>query len=317
MYKNISLAKNTLPLIKDMINNFEKFKINVLEVSKATIIDCGLTSQGSIIAGLSFTKIALGGLADVQLTLPLNGNNDRLMTVQVSTSFPTLATLGCQAASWNVNIKDFSAMVCGPGRALAQKPSKIYKLLNYKDESDIAIFCMEANQIPSEEVITYFAEKCAVKKENLILLVIKTNCLVEYIQMASRAIEIGVFKLVELLNFPFDQILHAVGLGIVSPITNDIDNSNDRVNNALIYGTKLFLVVQSTPRDNLDKLIKEIPSKSSSWYGQKFLNLFSRVNRDFSKFDLKLLAPSEIVVNDIRTGKIYQEGKIDLQFIKS
>ena len=300
----ISLTKEVIPLVEKMIEQAEKLKITVKKIDEATIIDCGINTEGSFSAGLLFTKISLGGLAKVQLNLPISKDNS-LLTIQVDTSFPVLATLGCQAASWNINKGEFFGMACGPGRALAKKPSKIFKLLEYQDANEKAILCIESDQLPNEEVIQYLAEKCHVEKKNLFLLMIKTACLVEYVQMAARAIELGIFRLVEQLAYPKERILHAVGTGIIPPMSQDNELSNDRVNNALIYGTKLYLIVKSEQNDNLPELIKKIPSKSSPSYGKKFLDLFSEAGKDFAKFDLTLLAPTEIIVNDIRTGKTY------------
>ncbi|NHJ84240.1 MAG: methenyltetrahydromethanopterin cyclohydrolase [Asgard group archaeon] len=311
MYDNISLAKEAMLFVTELKDNAEKYNVKITKVNNATIIDCGINTEGSIQAALLFTKITLGGLAKVTLDLPITDNNSSFLRIQVASSHPTLAAIGCQAASWNINKDDFFGMACGPGRALAQKPSKVFKLLEYKDNSDIAILCIESDKVPSEDVVSYIAEKCNVKVENLILLLIKTECLVEYIQMAARAIELGLFKLVQHMNYPKERILHAVGTGLIPPLSVDKELSNDRVNNALIYGTKLFLIVKSEPGDNLLSLLPEIPSNASKSYGKSFLELFKEADEDFANFDLTLLAPSELIVNDIRTGEIHHLGKID------
>ncbi|MGC9778162.1 MAG: methenyltetrahydromethanopterin cyclohydrolase [Candidatus Heimdallarchaeota archaeon] len=310
---NISLTKEALPIVNELIENAEKLKVKVAKVNEATIIDCGIKTEGSLEAGLLFTRISLGGLADVQLNFPVAGSS--FPAVQVATSFPVLATLGCQAASWNINKGDFFGMTCGPGRALAQKPSKIYKLIEYKDESDTAILCIESDKLPTDEIVEYIAKKCQVEKNYLIILMIQTACLVEYVQMAGRAIELGIFKLVEQMGYSKERILHAIGTGFVPPISADTDVSNDRVNNALIYGTKLFLIVKSEPADNLQKLITKLPSKSSPNYGKKFLVMFNEAGKDFANFDLTILAPSEVIINDIRTGKVYHEGELNLKLL--
>jgi methenyltetrahydromethanopterin cyclohydrolase len=310
----ISLTKEVIPLVEKILKDAEKLKVLIKKVDEATIIDCGINAEGSFTVGLLYAKISLGGLAKVRLNLPL-AEDKPLLTVQVATSYPVLSTLGCQAASWNISKGEFFGMVCGPGRALAQKPSKIYKLLDYQDENEKAILCIESDQLPNKEVIQYLAEKCHVEKKNLIILMIKTACLVEYVQMAARAVELGMFKLVEQMGYPRERILHAVGSGIIPPISLDTDISNDRVNNALIYGTKLYLIVGSEKDDNLPELIKKIPSNASSSYGKKFLELFNEAGQDFANFDLSLLAPTELIVNDIRTGKIYHEGKINKELL--
>jgi methenyltetrahydromethanopterin cyclohydrolase len=315
MVEKISLTKGAMPFVKKLMDNALKYGVNISKINDATIIDCGIETKGSIDAGILFSKISLGGLAKVQLQFPEINNEISLLQVQVSTSYPVLATIGCQAASWNISKGDFFGMACGPGRALAQKPSKSYKLLDYKEESDKAILCIESDKLPSDKIIDYLAEKCRVENKDIIILMIKTACLVEYIQMAARAIELGVFRFVEQLGYPKDRILHAVGIGIVPPLSEDNDVSNDRVNNGLIYGTKLFLIIKSHKEDNLTDLISKIPSKSSSSFGKSFIEVFNEAGKDFANFDLTLLAPTEIIINDIRTGKIYHEGKIQLDKI--
>ncbi len=312
--QNISLTKESLKYLKDLKENAEKYQVIISTINDATIIDCGINVEGSISAGLLFTKISLGGIAKVNIDFPAE-KSIPMIAMRVETSHPVLATIGCQAASWNINKGDFFGMACGPGRAVAQKPSKSYKLINYKDEATQAILCIESDKLPTNEVIEYLADKCKVEKKNLTLLMIKTSCLIEYLQMAARAIELGVFKLVEQLGYPHERILHAIGTGIVPPLSIDDNLSNDRVNNGLIYGTRLYLIIKSDVEDDLDELVKQIPSASSPTFGRKFLELFNEAGGDFSKMDLNLLAPSEVILNDVRTGKIYQAGKIDLSFI--
>ncbi len=313
MFKQISLTKSALPFVKQLKENAMNLGVNVQQSNEATIIDCGINTEGSIQAGILFSKISLGGLAKVQLQFSQNNNEFSYPQVQVSTSHPVLATLGCQAASWNISIDDFFGMICGPGRALAQKPSKIFQLLDYKEESDIAILCIESDKLPSDKIVEYLAEKCVVEKNNLILIMIKTACIVEYIQMAARAIELGIFRLVEQLGYPQERILHAVGTGVIPPMSIETDRSNDRVNNALIYGTTLYLIVNSDLKDNLAELISKIPSNFSPSFGKRFLEVYNDAGQDFANFDLSLIAPTEVMINDIRTGEMYHAGSIDLE----
>ena len=312
MENKLSLTKESIRYLEELELNAEKLKIKISKINKAKIIDCGIEVEGSITAGLLFTKLSLGGLAKVNIDF---SNNEPFFALRVETSHPVLATLGCQAASWNIKKGEFFGMACGPGRALAQKPSKSYKLLDYKDENDIAILCIESDRLPNDEVIEYLAEKCKVEKQNLRLIMIKTNCLVEYIQMAARAVELGIFRLVEQLGYSKEKVLHAVGYGIVPPISIDADKSNNRVNNGLIYGTKLYLIINSNPEDDLDTLIQQIPSKFSKNYGRTYLEAFNEAGLDFANFDLSLIAPTEVIINDVRTGKIYHEGKIETDYL--
>ncbi|MBD3193155.1 MAG: methenyltetrahydromethanopterin cyclohydrolase [Candidatus Heimdallarchaeota archaeon] len=315
MYKNISLAKEAKPYLTELIENAEKLNVKVQEINNATVIDCGINTPGSIEAGLLFVKISLGGLAKARINFFEELIDDRKTRVfpeiHIETSQPVLATLGCQAASWNINKEGFVGMACGPGRALAKKPSKIYDLINYEDKDDLGILCIEANSLPNPKAVDYLARKCEVEKKNLRLLLVRTGCLVEYIQMAARSVELGVFKLVEQLGYPPENVLHAMGTGIIPPMIADDTVSNNRINNGLIYGTKLLLIVRSQPKDNLEELVHKISSQASPSYGKTFAELFEEAGNDFSNFDLTILAPSKIIINDIRTGNTYQQGEIN------
>jgi len=317
MHDKISLTEGALPFVNELIDDAEKLKVEVLTINDATVIDCGINTEGSIEAALLFIEISLGGLATVQPSYPKGNDDLSYVIIQVTTDQPVLTTLGCQAASWNIAKGNFFGMACGPGRALAQKPSKIYKLLDYHEEHETAILCIESDILPSDEIIDYIAEKCNVERKNLILLMIKTACIVEYFQMAARAIELGIFRLVEQLKYPKERILSAIGTGLVAPFSNDKEISNDRVNNALIYGTRFDLTVKSEDDDyNLVELISKIPSKSSELFGKSFLEVFNATGKDFANFDLSLLAPTEVHITIQNSQEKYQAGKIDKEYLK-
>ncbi|MBN1330531.1 MAG: methenyltetrahydromethanopterin cyclohydrolase [Candidatus Heimdallarchaeota archaeon] len=317
MYDKISLTEGALLFVNELIDDAENLKVEVLTINDATVIDCGINTEGSIDAALLFIKISLGGLATIQPSYPKGNDDLSYIEIQVATNQPVLATLGCQAASWNIAKGNFFGMACGPGRALAQKPSKIYKLLNYQEEHKTAILCIESDILPSDEIIDYLAEKCNVERRNLVLLMIKTACIVEYFQMAARAIELGIFRMVEQLNYPKDKILSAVGTGLVAPFSTDREISNDRVNNALIYGTRFDLIIKAIDDNhNIAELINKIPSKSSTFFGKSFLEVFNEAGKDFANFDLSLLAPTEVHIAVQNSQEKYQAGKIDKELLK-
>ena len=314
MTSKISLAKEAKSFLEELMKNAEKYNVLIKKINEATIIDCGIETIGSLAAGILFTKISMSGLAEVNLEF-LTIDKNSFLAMRVETSHPVLTVLGSQAASWNINKDEFFGMACGPGRALAQKPSKSFKLLEYADEANQAILCIESDKYPTEKVVEYIAEKCGVKKSDLTLLMIKTSCLVEYMQMAARAIELGVFRLVEQLEYPKERILHAIGTGLIPPLSENDEISNDRVNNGLIYGTKLYLIIKSEKDNDIDSIIKQLPSKASQNFGKKFIDVFNEAEQDFSKFDLSLLAPTEVIINDVRTGKLYHEGQIKIDML--
>ena len=187
-------AKKTVDV---MIEKADDLNIAVSKLGNgATVIDCGVNVAGSFKAGELYTKVCLGGLADVGISIPGDlSEKFALPSVKIKTDFPAISTLGAQKAGWSVSVGEFFALGSGPARALSLKPAETYEEIDYKDEADIAILTLEADVLPGDDVAAYIADECGVDVENVFLLVAPTASLVGSIQIAGRVVENGTYKM--------------------------------------------------------------------------------------------------------------------------
>ena len=160
-------AKKTVDV---MIEKADDLNIAVSKLGNgATVIDCGVNVAGSFKAGELYTKVCLGGLADVGISIPGDlSEKFALPSVKIKTDFPAISTLGAQKAGWSVSVGEFFALGSGPARALSLKPAETYEEIDYKDEADIAILTLEADVLPGEDVAQYIADMQQVLHQSLL-----------------------------------------------------------------------------------------------------------------------------------------------------
>ena len=125
-------AKKTVDV---MIEKADELNIAVETLDNgATVIDCGVNVDGSFKAGELYTKVCLGGLADVGISIPGDlSEKFALPSVKIKTDSPSISTLGSQKAGWSVSVGDFFALGSGPARAIALKPAETYEEIGYDD----------------------------------------------------------------------------------------------------------------------------------------------------------------------------------------
>ena len=194
-------AKKTVDV---MIEKADALNIAVETLENgATVLDCGVNVDGSFKAGELYTKVCLGGLADVGISIPGDlSEKFALPSVKIKTDSPSISTLGSQKAGWSVSVGDFFALGSGPARAIALKPAETYEEIGYEDkEADLAILTLEADVLPGEDVAQYIADECNVDVKNVYLLVAPTSSLVGSIQISGRVVENGTYKMLEAIKF--------------------------------------------------------------------------------------------------------------------
>ena len=108
-------AKKTVDL---MIENADDLNIAVHKLENgSTVIDAGVDVAGSFKAGELYTKVCLGGLAEVGISIPGDlSENFAIPSVKIKTHQPAISTLGSQKAGWSVSVGDFFALGSGPAR---------------------------------------------------------------------------------------------------------------------------------------------------------------------------------------------------------
>ncbi|MBW9222990.1 methenyltetrahydromethanopterin cyclohydrolase [Methanothermococcus sp. SCGC AD-155-E23] len=314
----LSVNLKALPIVKEMMEKKEELRIEVKTLENgAKVIDCGVNVPGSFEAGKAFTKVCLGGLAEVGIALEEGLSNEiSLPSVKVVTSHPAVSTLGSQKAGWVVKVGKYFAMGSGPARALAKMPKSTYEEIDYEDNADVAILCLESSKLPDEDVAQYIADKCGVEVENVYLLVAPTASLVGSIQISGRVVENGTYKMLEVLNFDVKKVKYAAGIAPIAPIVGDDLVMMGATNDMVLYGGKTYYYIEGEEGDDIEELCKKLPSSASPDYGKPFLEVFKAANYDFYKIDKGIFAPAVVTLNDIRTGKVVSSGKIDVEIIK-
>ncbi len=308
-------AKKTVDV---MIEKSEEINIEVSQLSNgATVLDCGVNVTGSFKAGELYTKVCLGGLADVGISIPGDlSEKFALPSVKIKTDSPSISTLGSQKAGWSVSVGDFFALGSGPARALSLKPAETYEEINYKDDADIAILTLESDVLPTEEVAEYIAEECKVDVSNVFLLVAPTSSLVGSIQIAGRVVENGTYKMLEALKFDVNKVKHAAGIAPIAPIDPDGLKAMGKTNDAVLFGGRTYYYIESEEGDDIASVAAKLPSSAADGYGKPFFDVFKEAEFDFYKIDKGMFAPAEVVINDLTTGKLYKEGYVNADLLK-
>ncbi|MCE5214076.1 MAG: methenyltetrahydromethanopterin cyclohydrolase [Methanobacterium sp.] len=307
-------AKKTVDL---MIKNADELNLAVDVLSNgSTIIDAGVNVNGSFKAGELYTKVCLGGMADVGISIPGDlSEKFALPSVKIKTDFPSISTLGSQKAGWSVSVGDYFALGSGPARALALKPAETYEEIEYKDEADLAILTLEADQLPGTDVTEAIASECSVSAEDVYLLVAPTSSLVGSIQISGRVVENGTYKMLEFLHFDVNKVKHAAGIAPIAPVDPDGLKAMGKTNDAVLFGGRTYYYVESEDGDDLRSVAEKLPSSASDGYGKPFFDVFKEAEFDFYKIDKGMFAPAEVVINDLRTGEIFKAGYVNNELL--
>lgn len=307
-------AKKTVDLMIRKANELN-LAVDVLN-NGSTIIDAGVNVTGSFKAGELYTKVCLGGLADVGISIPGDfSENFALPSVKIKTDFPAISTLGSQKAGWSVSVEDFFALGSGPARALALKPAETYKEIGYKDEADLAILTLEADRLPGVDVTEVIASESNVSPKNVYVLVAPTSSLVGSIQISGRVVENGTYKMLEFLHFDVNKVKHAAGIAPIAPVDPDGLKAMGKTNDAVLFGGRTYYYIESEEGDDVKSMAEKLPSSASAGYGKPFFDVFKEAEFDFYKIDKGMFAPAEVVINDLRTGEIFRTGYVNNELL--
>lgn len=304
-YAHFSPNLGAAAIVRQMIKEHQKLQIEVASAGEATLIDCGIKVKGSLEAGRLFASACLGGLAEVKLGW-FSFGDWQWPAVEVITDHPLMACLASQYAGWFVKQGKFSAMGSGPARALAAVED-LFSRLNYRDEAETGVIALETRKLPGEEIAAYVASKCNLDPASLYVLAAPTASLVGSVQIAARAVETGLHKLME-LGYPLDRVVSGWGICPLPPVAADDLEALGRTNDAVLYGSIVHYVVADQDQA-LAEEIKKIPSSASKDYGQPFGELFKRYG-DFYSIDPLLFSPAEVRLTNLTSGRTFRAGKI-------
>lgn len=314
--EEVSVNEYAAELVEGMIDQSEELKIDCIELDNGTmVIDCGVNVTGSYEAGAIFTEACMGGLATATISYA-TFEDLSLPAINVQTNHPAIACLGAQKAGWQISVEKFFALGSGPARALALKPKKTYEKIDYKDDSEVGVIALETRTIPNEDVADFIADACGIESEDLYILVAPTASLVGSVQIAGRIVENGIFKLSEGLHYDVKRVKYGAGVSPIAPVYPDDTRAMGITNDMPMYGGRTFYAIEPEEGDNLEEITKKIPSSSSRDYGKPFFDIFKDAGYDFYKIDPGIFAPAEVMINDLKTGKVYRAGKVNVEVLK-
>ena len=266
--------------------------------------------KGGFQAGKLVTEICMGGLGKAELTSRRYGGLE-LPAIFVLTDHPVIATLGSQYAGWQISEDGYFAIGSGPARALALKPKEIFEEIGYRDECDKGIIVLETDKHPSTDLLKRFTKDCGISAKNLVVILTPTTSLAGATQVAGRIVETGIHKLRRLGLDP-NVILHAWGAAPIPPVHPKFTRAMARTNDAILYGGTAFYVVDYDDEEKLKTIVEKAPSGASKDYGKPFIEIFKKANYNFYDIDPDLFAPAVVAVNNTKTGRTFQSGKINV-----
>lgn len=310
----LSVNERAMKIVEEVISNPEYYGVRVEKVENGgVIIDAGVKARGGYEVGLKITEICMGGLGRAHLTVQQYGDFV-LPAVVVHTDEPCIATLGSQFAGWRIKVGDFFALGSGPARAISQEPKELYRKIQYKDESDVAVIVFESDKYPSADVFKYVADKCHVDPSRVYSVITPTSSIAGCTQISGRIVETGIHKLTE-LGFDPRKIIYGAGVAPIAPVHPKFARAMGRTNDVIIASGQVFLTVDYEGPD-LEDYVKRTPSSASKIYGKPFFEIFKEAGYDFYKIDPAIFSPAHLTVSNIRDGKVYTAGRVDIELLK-
>jgi methenyltetrahydromethanopterin cyclohydrolase len=311
----LSINRLAHKLFKELEGAPEYYGVAVEKLpSGATVIDTGLEAPGGYEAGLMTTRIAMGGAGTAELGYADFGGL-KLPTVVVSTDHPAIALVGAQLAGWRIKPEGYTADGSGPARALALKPKRVFKKIEYQDEADVAVLLLETDEKPPDSAAHFVAEACGVKPEDVCLLLTTTTSMAGMVQISGRIVETGLFRL-DVLGLDLKKVQYGVGYAPIMPVHTDHGKAMGRAEDALTYGGVTSYVIDEE-EDVLREIAEKAPSTNCKDYGKTSYEIYKAVDFDFTQIDPALFAPAVVTLTCARTGASFTCGEINYGVIES
>ncbi len=276
------------------------------------LIDCGAEAQGGLESGRIFAEVCLGGLGSVAFA-PLVIDGRWFPALTVVTDHPMLACLASQYAGWRLDRNGWFAMASGPGRALVQA-EPLFDHLDWEEQADAAVFCLEARVAPPDAVAQYVAERAGVDPSRLTLLLAPTASVAGGVQVSARVVETALHKLHE-LGFDVHRVRSGFGSCPLPPVAGTDLEAIGRTNDAVLYGGQVQLTIDADD-DELEDLAARLPASTSPDHGEPFAAVLERAGFDFYKIDPLLFSPAEVTLTSVVTGRSFRGGGIALEVLE-
>jgi methenyltetrahydromethanopterin cyclohydrolase len=109
------------------------------------------------------------------------------------------------------------------------------------------------------------------------------------------------------------------------PLHPSLEEAMGRTNDAILYGGTTNYTVSYEDDEKLGNLVMMAPSSASKILQEakrladknpRFIDIFKEVGFDFYKLDPNIFAPAVVVVNNLKTGKSFRAGSLDIEVLK-
>ena len=304
----LELNERALRLVDSMVARATELRVTVQHLPKgARILDCGVTTEGGVRAGLMLARVCLADLAEVTIVPGMIGEI-ACPHVQVMTDHPVAACMASQYAGWQISVGKYFAMGSGPMRAAAGRED-IFGKIGYRENSPVAIGVLETRKLPADAVINWICERAKGQPSGLSLLVAPTASQAGGVQIVARSVETALHKLHE-LGFDIARVVSAHGTAPLPPVAKDDLAAIGRTNDAVLYGGRVTLWVRGDDA-SIEAIGPKVPSSASPDHGVPFVEIFARAGGDFYKIDPHLFSPAEVTFCNLDSGRSHRFGKTD------
>jgi methenyltetrahydromethanopterin cyclohydrolase len=168
---------------------------------------------------------------------------------------------------------------------------------------------LESARLPPAEACLRLAADAGVRPEALTLLVARTASPAGTVQVAARALETALHKLLD-VGFDVSRVRAGRGRAPLPPVPPADLVAVGRTNDAILYGGHVTLEV-SGPEADLAAVGPRAVSLASRAHGEPFLAIFDRAGRDFYAVDPALFAPARLDLVSLETGRLHRFGRLD------
>jgi methenyltetrahydromethanopterin cyclohydrolase len=235
--------------------------------------------------------------------------------VQVRTDHPAMACMASQYAGWAIAPNGYFAMGSGPLRAEARVEKELFGKLDCGEKAKRGVLVLEGAALPDDGVAEWVARKSGLASDALTLAVAPTRSLAGGVQIVARIIDTGLHKL-DTLGFDVGRVRSAIGTAPLPPVAKSDVRAIGRTNDCVLYGGQARYTVDATD-DELEGLAARLPASASSDYGEPFIEIFRRYDKDFYKIDPLLFSPGEVWLTSIASGNTFHGGALSVEVLRS
>lgn len=307
-----SINDEALEIISPILDAPEHYQAKIIKSDiGATIIDMGLSVDGSWRGGKLWVLAAHGGMADVNYGR-MSILDLELPTVDVMVDDPMLSVVACQAGAWKLGKGEFSPVGSGPAR-LKARADRFARLVEYEDPSNHALLQLQMNRLPDDATLQFVADACGIPASNLVVMVAPSASIVGTIQVVGRSFEQAIISLGRNTDFDLSTCAYGYGRAPIPPVINDEVLAMGRINDALVYGSFTSMWVRYPDDDELRQITNNMSfsNQAGEDYGKGYAEIYDTYGRSLFNIPARLDSPAKIMMTNLLTGKVTIAGRID------